>query len=76
MFVRGGAKSVPQKNIYPVLRRPLIAYTIEPARLARSIKQPVITMEDPEIARGLRAEMPFLRWPDLAEDGTPDYPVV
>jgi CMP-N,N'-diacetyllegionaminic acid synthase len=79
VLARAGSKSVPRKNIYPVLDRPLIAYTIEPARVARSITRLVVTTDDPEIAdvaRRFGAEVPFLRPPELAQDETLDYPVV
>ncbi len=62
-----------------VLGKPLIAYTLEPARAARSITRLVVTTDDPDIAdaaRGFGAEVPFLRPPELARDETPDYPVV
>lgn len=79
VLARGGSKSVPGKNIYPVLGKPLIAYTIEPALAARSITRLVVTTDDPEIAEiagRLGAEVPFLRPSELARDETPDYPVV
>jgi len=79
VLARGGSKSVPRKNIYLVLGKPLLAYTIEAALAARSITRLVVTTNDPEIAAiagRLGAEVPFLRPPELAEDETPDYPVV
>ena len=79
VLARAGSKSVPRKNIHLVLGKPLIAYTIEPAHAARSITRVVVTTDDPEIAdlaRGLGAEVPFLRPSELAQDETPDYPVV
>jgi CMP-N,N'-diacetyllegionaminic acid synthase len=79
VLARGGSKSVPRKNIYLVLGKPLLAYTIEAALAARSITRLVVTTNDPEIADiagRLGAEVPFLRPPELAQDETPDYPVV
>ena len=79
VLARGGSKSVPRKNIFLVLGKPLLAYTIEAALAARSITRLVVTTNDPEIAdigARLGAEVPFLRPPELAEDETPDYPVV
>jgi N-acylneuraminate cytidylyltransferase len=79
VLARGGSKSVPRKNIFLVLGKPLLAYTIQAALAARSITRLVVTTNDPEIAdigRRLGAEVPFLRPPELAEDETPDYPVV
>ena len=79
VLARGGSKSVPRKNIFLVLGKPLLAYTIEAGLAARSITRLVVTTNDPEIADiggRLGAEVPFLRPPELAEDETPDYPVV
>ena len=79
VLARAGSKSVPSKNIYLVRGKPLIAYTIEPARTARSITRLVVTTNDPEIgeiARRFGAEVPFLRPDELAQDETVDYPVV
>jgi len=66
VLARTGSKSVSRKNIHPVLGKPLIAYTSESALAARSITRVVATTDDPEIAdlaRGLGAEVPFLRPP-------------
>jgi CMP-N,N'-diacetyllegionaminic acid synthase len=79
VLARAGSKSVPRKNVHLVLGKPLIAYTIESAHAARSITRLVVTTDDPEIAaiaRGFDAEVPFLRPAELAQDETPDYPVV
>ena len=79
VLARAGSKSVPSKNIYPVHGKPLIVYTIESARTARSITRLVVTTNDPEIAgiaRRFGAEVPFLRPDELAQDETVDYPVV
>jgi CMP-N,N'-diacetyllegionaminic acid synthase len=79
VLARAGSKSVPSKNIYLVRGKPLIAYTIEAARSARSITRLVVTTNDPEIgeiARRFGAEVPFLRPDELAQDETVDYPVV
>lgn len=79
VLARGGSKSVPRKNIFLVLGKPLLAYTIQAALAARSITRLVVTTNDPEIADIATrhgAEVPFLRPPELAEDETPDYPVV
>jgi N-acylneuraminate cytidylyltransferase len=79
VLARSGSKSVPRKNVHIVFGRPLIAYTIDAARGARTITRLVATTDDEEIAgiaRGLGAEVPFLRPPELAQDDTLDYPVV
>jgi N-acylneuraminate cytidylyltransferase len=79
VLARAGSKSVPRKNVYPLLGKPLIGYTLEAARTARSITRLIVTTDDPEIAAiALRfgAEVPFLRPAELAQDETTDYPVV
>lgn len=75
---RGGSKSVPRKNLYPLAGKPLIAHTILVARSAKSLGRVIVSTDDPEIAEvGKRygAEVPFLRPAALAADETPDLPV-
>lgn len=75
---RGGSKSIPRKNIYPVLGKPLIAYSIEAARKARLINRVIVSTDDLGIARIAKkygAEIPFMRPPALGRDTTPDLPV-
>jgi len=71
---RGGSKGIPRKNLAPLAGRPLIAYTIEAARLSRSLSRVVVSTDDEEIAAVARwngADVPFLRPPELALDHTP-----
>jgi len=75
---RGGSKSVPRKNLYPLLGRPLIAWTIGPSVKAKRLDRVILSTDDPEIAEiggRLGAEVPFLRPAALATDDTPDLPV-
>lgn len=75
---RGGSKSVPRKNLHPLLGRPLIAWSIESAREARSLDRVIVSTDDPEIAQVAKrygAEVPFFRPVVLAADDTPDLPV-
>lgn len=75
---RGGSKSIPKKNIYPILGKPVIFYTIEAAKRSKLIDRIIVSTDDKEIAdiaRGFGAEIPFLRPKELAEDNTPDLPV-
>jgi YrbI family 3-deoxy-D-manno-octulosonate 8-phosphate phosphatase len=46
---RGGSKGIPRKNIRPLFGKPLIAYNIEQARLARLVQRVVVSTDDPEI---------------------------
>jgi len=75
---RGGSKSIPKKNIYPILGKPLIAYTIESALQSKLIDRVIVSTDDKEIAKIAKkygAEVPFVRPKNLAGDKTPDLPV-
>jgi N-acylneuraminate cytidylyltransferase len=68
---RGGSKSVPRKNIIPLLGKPMIAWAIEHALAARHITRVIVTTDDieiAEIARQYGAEVPFLRPADISGD--------
>jgi CMP-N,N'-diacetyllegionaminic acid synthase len=71
---RGGSKGIPRKNLAPLAGRPLIAYTIEAARMSRSLSRTIVSTDDEEvaaIAKRIGADVPFLRPPHLALDRTP-----
>lgn len=75
---RGGSKSIPYKNIYPIRGKPLIAYTIIEAKKAKLVDRVVVSTDDEKIANVARrygAEVSFLRPKRLAGDRTPDLPV-
>ena len=68
---RGGSKRFPRKNIAPLCGKPLITYTIDAARSARSVTHFLVSSEDPEIihiAAHAGAPTPFTRPPELATD--------
>lgn len=70
---RGGSKSIPLKNIYPLCGRPLLVYTIEAARASRYIRRCIVSTDHPEIAKVAAdhgAEV-VLRPPELATDAAP-----
>jgi CMP-N,N'-diacetyllegionaminic acid synthase len=76
---RGGSKGLPGKNLVQLSGKPLIAHTIEAARVASSLERIVVSTESPEIAeisRQYGAEVPFLRPSELAGDDTPTLPVL
>jgi CMP-N,N'-diacetyllegionaminic acid synthase len=76
---RGGSKGIPRKNLAPLAGRPLIAYTIDAARLSRSLSRIIVSTEDPEIAavsKRLGADVPFMRPAHLASDHAPMIDVV
>jgi N-acylneuraminate cytidylyltransferase len=57
---RGGSKGIPRKNIKPLAGKPLIAWSIDAAKLSKLVDRVVVSTEDPEIAsvaRGCGAEI-------------------
>lgn len=68
---RGGSKGVANKNIRPLLGKPLIAWSIEQALACPEINRVVISTDSPAIAEAARAagaETPFMRPAELASD--------
>lgn len=71
---RGGSKGIPRKNVLPIAGKPLIAWTIEAALVARNIDRVVVTTDDDDIAdvsKSFGADVPFMRPAELARDETP-----
>lgn len=76
---RGGSKGVPRKNVAVLAGKPLIAYTILAAQQAHRLHRTIFSTDDAaiaDIARSYGAEVPFLRPAELAQDDTPDLPVL
>jgi len=76
---RGGSKGIANKNLAPLLGRPLIAYTIAAALQAKGITRLIVSTDDQNIAavaRELGAEVPFLRPAVLADDNAPALSVI
>jgi CMP-N,N'-diacetyllegionaminic acid synthase len=76
---RGGSKGVTRKNVRMLCGEPLLQWTAESARAARTLDRVVLSTEDEEIAsvgRECGLEVPFLRPMELALDDTPTLPVV
>lgn len=70
-LARGGSKSVPRKNIKPILGVPLIAYTIAEALRSKRITRFVVSTDDEEIqqvAIEYGADAPFLRPAEFSTD--------
>jgi N-acylneuraminate cytidylyltransferase len=68
---RGGSKSIPGKNIKPINGKPLIAWTIEAAKAAKTVTRVIVSTDDPEIAAVAKkhgAEVPFMRPAEFATD--------
>lgn len=76
---RASSKTVAKKNIKLLNGLPLIAYTIKTALKNPRIKKVIVSTEDheiAEIAKNYGADVPFLRPAELAQDNTPDRPVI
>jgi N-acylneuraminate cytidylyltransferase len=75
---RGGSKSIPRKNLIPLLGKPLIVYSIEQALASRWISRTIVSTDDEEIAAVARqagAEVPFMRPREYAQDHSLDLEV-
>ncbi len=77
---RGGSKRVPGKNIRPLAKKPLIAWTIDAARACGDLLHAVVVSTDDEaiarVAHEAGAEVPFMRPPELSTDDAKSLPVV
>lgn len=70
-LARGGSKSVPMKNIRPIMGIPLMAYTIGEALRSQLITRYIVSTDDEqirEVAQAYGAEVPFLRPAELSTD--------
>lgn len=68
---RGGSKTIPKKNIKPLLGKPLIAYTIVPAIRSKLLTRVIVSSDNKEIieiSKRYGAEVPFIRPKELATD--------
>lgn len=76
---RGGSKGIPRKNITLLAGKPLIAWTIEAAFESDCLDRVVVSTDNAEIAqvcRDCRAEVPFMRPVELAQDDSPHMDVI
>lgn len=76
---RGGSKRLPGKNIKKLAGIPLIVHTIRHASQAKILTRTIVSTDNEAIAdvcRRAGAEVPFMRPGELAEDATPDKPVL
>jgi CMP-N,N'-diacetyllegionaminic acid synthase len=76
---RGGSKGIPEKNIQLLAGVPLIAHSIELAKLCSQISKCIVSTDSEKIAAVAReygGEVPFLRPAELARDDTPMWPVL
>lgn len=76
---RGGSKGVPRKNLRLAGGKPLIAWTIEAALIARHVDRVILSSDDEEIiavARAAGCEVPFVRETALGTDEATSAAVV
>lgn len=72
---RSGSKSIPHKNIRPLLGKPLLGWIIEAAKRSPYVTRIILSTDSAEYARiGRRygAETPFLRPSEFARDTSTD----
>lgn len=73
---RGGSKGLPGKNILKMCGKPLIAWTIEKAKMSKYLDMVLVTTDSQEIAdisKHFGAYVPFLRPAELATDKSSTY---
>ena len=76
---RGGSKGIPRKNLYRLLGKPLIHYTIEVAKKSKEISDIIFSSEDEEIihtAENSDIEILYRRPIELAQDDSPTWETV
>ena len=72
---RSGSKSIPHKNIRPLLGKPLMAWIIEAAKASKYVTRLILSTDSPEyqeVGRKYGAETPFLRPAEYATDTASD----
>lgn len=76
---RRGSKGLPGKNIRPLVNKPLIAWTINEAKMSKCIDKIIVSTDSEkiaEISRKYGAEVPFIRPKSLATDAAKGIGVV
>ena len=73
---RSGSKTIPDKNIKPLLGKPLFSWIAQAAKKSQYLNRLIISTDSPayaKVAREYGIEAPFLRPRELAEDQVPDF---
>jgi CMP-N-acetylneuraminic acid synthetase len=76
---RGGSRSIPQKNLFPLMGIPLICHTLKAAKESRYLEEVILSSDDDNIiavASKWGINVPFKRPAELAQDDTPMAPVL
>lgn len=73
---RSGSKSIPDKNIKPLLGKPLFAWIAEAGKESNYVSRIIMSTDSPEYAKLANEhgiETPFLRPAELSGDSVPDF---
>ena len=76
---RGGSKGIPKKNLYPIMNKPLLEYTLDAAFGSTNLKQVHLSSEDSEIihfAKSYGVSVDYVRPAHLATDEATTLDVV
>lgn len=76
---RGGSKGLPGKNVRPICGKPLIAWSIEKAKLSKYLDMVLVTtdaLDIADIAKRYGAYVPYLRPAELATDRSSTYEAI
>jgi len=76
---RSGSKGIKDKNIRPLLGKPLMTWIIEAAKKAKLVNRVLVSTDSSkyaEIAKKYGAEVPFLRPKEIAQDFSTDLEYV
>lgn len=76
---RSGSKGLPDKNIFDLNGRPLMAYTIDAAKKSHCFDEIMVSTDSEkyaEIARRCGAKVPFFRTPETSSDTAGSWDVV
>jgi N-acylneuraminate cytidylyltransferase len=76
IFARGGSKGLPNKNIKPLLGKPLIGWSIEHAKNCAQIDRVIVSTDSKaiaDVALKFGAEVPFMRPAELATDDSSEW---
>jgi pseudaminic acid cytidylyltransferase len=71
---RGGSKRIPDKNVKHFAGKPIIAYSIEAAKVSGLFDKIFVSTDSEKIAltaKKFGAEVPFMRPKELSDDFTP-----
>ena len=77
--IRSGSKGVPNKNIQPLLGKPLVGWILDVAKNSKYINRLVVSTDSQEyadVATSFGADVSCLRPPEFATDFSPEFEYV